>query len=87
MTGGAADQGRLDLDDGITADVVPAAAELPVDVSGGVGDAVSPDPPGRVVRVLPDVAAVGRAFDYLMPPAWGDDGRAESLGEIGRAHV
>ena len=76
MTGGAADQGRLDLDHGMTADVVPAGEELPVDASGRVDDAVSSDPTGRVVRVLPDVAAVGRAFDYLMPPAWGDDGRA-----------
>ena len=50
MTGGAADQGRLDLDDGMTADVVPAEEESPVDASGRVDDAVSPD---RVVRVLP----------------------------------
>jgi len=33
MTGGAADQGRLDLDDGMTADVVPAEEESPVDAS------------------------------------------------------
>ena len=76
MTGGAADQGRLDLDDGMTADVDPAEEESPVDATKEVDDAVSPDPPDRVVRVLPDVAAVGRAFDYLVPPAWGDDGRA-----------
>ena len=87
MTGGAADQGRLDLDDGMTADVVPAEEEPSVDASKEVDDAVSPDPPDRVVRVLPDVAAVGRAFDYLVPPAWGDDGRAESLGVGSRVRV
>ncbi|HXQ43640.1 MAG TPA: hypothetical protein VN816_03295 [Acidimicrobiales bacterium] len=28
--------------------------------------------PGRVVRVVPDVAAVHKAFDYTVPPALGD---------------
>ena len=29
-----------------------------------------------MVRVLPDVAAIGREFDYAVPEAWRDDGRA-----------
>ncbi len=33
----------------------------------------------RLVRVLPDVAAIRRQFDYLVPPVWFDDGRAELL--------
>ncbi len=36
----------------------------------------------RVVRVLPDVAAIPREFDYLVPPAWVADGRAERV-EVG----
>lgn len=36
----------------------------------------------RSVRVLPDVAAIGREFDYLVPPAWLDDGRANLI-EVG----
>ncbi len=33
---------------------------------------------GRVVRVLPDVPAIDREFDYLVPSKW-DDGREERL--------
>jgi primosomal protein N' (replication factor Y) len=33
----------------------------------------------RVVRVLPDVAAIRREFDYLVPEAWHADGRADAL--------
>ncbi|MBC8195061.1 MAG: hypothetical protein ISR43_01390 [Acidimicrobiia bacterium] len=59
-----ADQGRLDL--GLSEpDPVPAAPELP--------------PGSRVVRVLPDVAAIERSFDYLVPPAWAEDGRGDRL--------
>lgn len=36
----------------------------------------------RRVRVVPDVAAVPREFDYAVPDAWTADGRAERL-EIG----
>lgn len=36
-------------------------------------------PEGRVVRVLPDVPAIERDFDYLVPPAWEADGRAERI--------
>jgi primosomal protein N' (replication factor Y) len=32
-----------------------------------------------VVRVLPDVPAIRREFDYLVPPSWIDDGRAANL--------
>ena len=41
----------------------------------------------RVVRVLPDVAAVSRAFDYLVPDVWSDDGRAERLGIGSRVRI
>lgn len=36
-------------------------------------------PAGRVVRVLPDVVGIDREFDYVVPLAWEDDGRAERL--------
>ncbi|MBT4656556.1 MAG: hypothetical protein HOB61_05855, partial [Actinobacteria bacterium] len=36
-------------------------------------------PEGRVVRVLTDVTAIDRAFDYLVPTAWETDGRSEAL--------
>lgn len=36
-------------------------------------------PSGRVVRVLPDVSAIDREFDYVVPTAWEDDGRAARL--------
>ena len=36
-------------------------------------------PAGRVVRVLPDVPAIERQFDYLVPAAWERDGRAGRL--------
>jgi primosomal protein N' (replication factor Y) (superfamily II helicase) len=36
-------------------------------------------PPGRVVRVIPDVPAIDREFDYLVPLAWVDDGRDARL--------
>ena len=41
----------------------------------------------RVVRVLPDVAAIDRAFDYLVPEAWADDGRGERLAVGSRVRV
>ena len=62
MTGPAEGQGRLPLDGDASEAVDQAAAELPA---------------GRVVRVLPDVAAIDRTFDYLVPAAWEEDGRAE----------
>lgn len=36
-------------------------------------------PPGRVVRVIPDVTAIDREFDYLVPASWQHDGRADRL--------
>jgi primosomal protein N' (replication factor Y) len=36
-------------------------------------------PEGRVVRVLPDVPAIDREFDYLVPAGWVSDGRSERL--------
>jgi len=36
-------------------------------------------PEGRVVRVLPDVSAIDREFDYLVPAAWVADGRNDRL--------
>ncbi len=35
-------------------------------------------PAGRVVRVLPDVLAISKEFDYLVPAKW-DDGRSSRL--------
>lgn len=42
-----------------------------------------------VVRVLPDVAAIPREFDYAVPAAWHDDGRAARLrvGSMVRAEL
>ena len=62
MTGPAEGQGRLPLDG---------------DASEAVDQAAAEPPAGRVVRVLPDVAAIDRTFDYLVPAAWEEDGRAE----------
>ena len=36
----------------------------------------------RVVRVLPDVPAIDKEFDYLVPEAWEADGRAARV-EVG----
>jgi len=36
-------------------------------------------PEGRVVRVLPDVPAIDREFDYVVPAAWNDDGRSDRI--------
>jgi len=38
-----------------------------------------PGPHGRVVRVRPDVGAIDKEFDYLVPAEWVDDGRADRL--------
>ncbi len=62
MTGRADDQGRLPF--------IEAPVEAPVEVP-------AEQPGGRVVRVLPDVAAIDRTFDYLVPEAWEEDGRAD----------
>ncbi len=62
------DQGRLDLDDGI---IAPSPADT-------ISIAEQARPSGRVVRVLPDVPAIDREFDYLVPASWGD-GRADRL--------
>ncbi|HJM31201.1 MAG: hypothetical protein QF367_09260 [Acidimicrobiales bacterium] len=62
MTGPTGDQGRL-----------PFGGEAPEVAAAG-----EPEPPaGRVVRVLPDIAAIDRTFDYLVPEAWEQDGRAD----------
>ena len=60
------DRGTLPVKDAPSSDGTP-----PVDPDGG-----GP----RVVRVQPDVVAIDREFDYLVPLAWADDGRADSLG-------
>ena len=57
------DQGRLELGD------EPSA---PSDIE-------TTRPPGRVVRVLPDVVGIDRAFDYVVPTSWEADGRAERV--------
>ncbi len=36
-------------------------------------------PEGRVVRVIPDVPAIDREFDYLVPSSWEADGRADRI--------
>jgi len=73
VAGGTADQGRLDLD-------LTATDPLPAEPAVGT-DSTPPDLPAgsRIVRVLPDVAALERTFDYLVPPIWADDGRGERL--------
>ncbi len=57
------DQGRLELGD------EPSA---PSDIE-------TARPEGRVVRVLPDVVGIDRAFDYVVPTSWEADGRAERI--------
>jgi len=57
------DQGRLELGDEPAA---PSAIE-------------TTRPEGRVVRVLPDVVGIDRAFDYVVPTSWEADGRAERV--------
>ena len=57
---------------------VPGDQIPPVEPTGG---------PVRVVRVIPDVAAVSRAFDYVVPEAWSADGRADRLGVGSRVRV
>ena len=58
------DQGRLELGD------EPAAPTEPIE---------STRPPGRVVRVLPDVVGIDREFDYVVPEAWDADGRGDRI--------
>ena len=62
--GSTADQGRL-LD--------------PDTLASGRPQHDDPPPLGRVVRVLPDVAAIDRVFDYEVPEAWETDGRADRV--------
>ncbi|MEM9468523.1 MAG: hypothetical protein AAGA90_24365, partial [Actinomycetota bacterium] len=58
------DQGRLELGD------EPAAPD----------DSNEPTrPPGRVVRVLPDVVGIDREFDYVVPERWERDGRDQRV--------
>lgn len=59
------DQGRLLDPDALT----DAAADPPAPAR----------PEGRVVRVVVDVSAIDKEFDYLIPPAWEADGRAERV--------
>lgn len=75
------EQGRLAFDE------VETAAGKP-EVGAASHEAPGPDArPKRVVRVLPDVAAVSKAFDYLVPEAWSGDGRGERLGIGSRVRI
>ncbi len=38
-------------------------------------DPIPARPWGRVVRIIPDVGAIDREFDYLIPESWMADGR------------
>ncbi len=40
---------------------------------------VVPRPEGRIVRVQPDITSIQRSFDYEVPTAWEQDGRAEKV--------
>ncbi len=42
-------------------------------------DRVTTRPPGRVVRVVPDVAGIGRRFDYVVPPRLDDQVRVGTI--------
>lgn len=67
-SGAGPNQGQLDLG---------PATERP---ATGCDDPQSADVDNRrIVSVLPDVAAIGRTFDYLVPESWTADGRAERL--------
>ncbi len=63
-------------------DLPGAQGRFVLDETGSAPAHHRPDPtrpPGRVVRVVPDVPAIDREFDYLVPAAWVDDGRAARL--------
>ena len=77
-------QGRLEFDS-----AEPEDGSLPGSAGSTSGDEPDPTPvqPGRVVRVLPDVAALSRTFDYLVPEAWSLDGRGERLGIGSRVRI
>ena len=77
-------QGQLAFD-GVVVDTAGAAGAA--GTAGPPADAASTAAQGRVVRVLPDVAAVPRAFDYLVPDAWSTDGRGERLGVGSRVRI
>ena len=94
MTGGADEQGRFELGDvaaaptGPTGGPSPTTSRSSTDATGATTTAGSgTESPGRVVRVMPDVAAVERVFDYLVPPSWEDDGRSARLGVGSRVRV
>ena len=75
-------EGQLSLD-GVS---VGEASDPPSGLAAATGS-IAGQSGDRVVRVLPDVAAVSRAFDYLVPDAWSDDGRAERLGIGSRVRI
>jgi len=94
VTGGAGDQGRLDLDDVAPPQagqgdrsVAPASRSSRDAIGGTATSGSGTDAPGRVVRVIPDVAAVDRVFDYLVPSSWEGDGRGARLGVGSRVRV
>ena len=63
-------QGSFDLGEAALPEAATPAAQ---DTVSKAVDATRP--PGRVVRVLPDVPAIDKEFDYLIPLAWDRDGR------------
>ncbi|MDG2426832.1 MAG: hypothetical protein P8M16_00275 [Acidimicrobiales bacterium] len=65
-------QGRLAFD----------SPELDIDIATTDKPAL-----GRVVRVVPDVPAVSKAFDYLVPKAWSTDSRSTRLGIGSRVRI
>ena len=65
---------------------VGEASDPPSGLAAATGS-IAGQSDNRVVRVLPDVAAVSRAFDYLVPDVWSDDGRAERLGIGSRVRI
>ena len=68
-------QGQLDL------------GSAPASITESSRDASKASAEGRVVRVLPDVAAIDRTFDYVVPETWKKDGRAERLAVGSRVRI
>ncbi|MBT5137685.1 MAG: hypothetical protein HOH36_01970 [Acidimicrobiaceae bacterium] len=67
-------QGSFDLGEAVLPeDAIPAAHDT------ASNDVSTTRPPGRVVRVLPDVPAIDKEFDYLIPLAWDKDSRGSRI--------
>ena len=56
-----------------------SALESKEDIKSEVLTSNETDTQSRVVRVLPDVPAINKPFDYAVPQSWIEDGRADHI--------